>query len=215
MGFPKRNEDGASKSVERKIGDLYLYLMRLFLPQHHKTKHPFKLVAWISILSPCLYYSTLQQEAGRQHCLKTWAKIWDLFSHGKQTCRAFNKTFPHCTKHHFSVCKSCGALKLPLDSAFAALFPNLCDVCLRTAGRSERQRRGSFSHQRGQEPGVGPADGLVSVAAHHLSSAQHLQPHGDIFRVVPPQGQPLHPLPRFLPLRRGGGLRREERQENH
>lgn len=45
MGFPKRNEDGASKSVERKIGDLYLYLMRLFLPQHHKTKHPFKLVA--------------------------------------------------------------------------------------------------------------------------------------------------------------------------
>lgn len=89
----------------------------------------------------------------------------------------------------------------PSDCAFATPFPNLCDACVHTAGCSERQRRGSFGHQRGQEPGVRPADGLVPVATYHLSSAQHLQPHGDVLRLVPPEGQPLHPLPGFLPLR--------------
>lgn len=84
-----------------------------------------------------------------------------------------------------------------------------------TTGRSKRQRRGPFSHQRGQEPGVRPADGLVSATTNHLSFAERLQPHGHIFGLLPPQGQPLHPIPGFLPLRRGGRLCREEREENH
>lgn len=79
--------------------------------------------------------------------------------------------------------------------------PNLCSVCAFTTGCSERQRCGPFSHQRGQESGVRPAHGLVAASTHYLSSAQHLQPHGDVFRLVPPQGQPFYPLSRFLLLR--------------
>lgn len=90
------------------------------------------------------------------------------------------------------------------------LFPDLCDVCVHVAGCSDRQWRRPLGHQRGQKHGVRPAHGLISVATHHLGSAQHLQPHGDVLGLVPAQGQPLHPLPRILPLRRGGGLCRAQ-----
>lgn len=93
--------------------------------------------------------------------------------------------------------KLCPALKVP----FASLLPKLCAVLVRVAGGREWQRCGSFRHQRGQESGVRPADGFVSVSTHHLISAQHLQSHGDVFWLMPPQGQSLHPLPGFLFLR--------------
>lgn len=143
----------------------------------------------------CPHYNTLQQEednsvsSHKPHfgiCFHMGSKLTGLFT------KPSHKLFENRVR---SVC-----VKITCCRAFASLFPNLCDVRLHMAGCSERQRRGSFSHQRGQEPGVRPADGLVSVATHHLSSAQHLQPHGDVLGLVPPQGQPLHPLPRFLPL---------------
>lgn len=88
-------------------------------------------------------------------------------------------------------------------------------LCRPAAGRRERQRRRPVGHQRGQEHGVRPADGLVAAPADRLHPAQCLQPNGDFLGLVPTQGEPLHPLPRLLRLRRGGGLGGEVREEKH
>lgn len=97
-----------------------------------------------------------------------------------------------------------------------SVLKQFVDCGFRTfSGRVDWQRRGSVSHQRGQEPGVRPADGLVPAATSRLHSAQHLQPHGDLLRLMPPQGQPLHAIPRVLSLRWAGRLCGEEREENH
>lgn len=99
------------------------------------------------------------------------------------------------------------AVAVSLSFHFVPVWP--------ATGRSERQRRGPVGHQRGQEHGVRPADGLVAAPADRLHPAQRLQPHGDLLGLVPPQGQPLHPLPGLLRLRRGGRPGGEVREEKH
>lgn len=90
-----------------------------------------------------------------------------------------------------------------------------CDFVHVISGSVDWQRRGPVSHQWGQEPGVRPADGRISAATSRLHPAQHLQPHGYLLRLVPPQGQPLHAIPWVLPVRRGGRLCGEEREETY
>ncbi len=83
-------------------------------------------------------------------------------------------------------------------------------VCL---GCSEWQWCGSLCDKRGQERGLRPADGPVSVTTRPLVTAQRQQPHGSFLWVLPAPGQPLHPLPRLLLLRWDRRPLRERREK--